>query len=281
MSFRLMSISSTDDPAMISNDGQRRLAHVDLDDCVRRAGRAQLLAEPLARLRLTARARPSRRRRTRSAGSAAAAGRAAALRRSARAFSRTSSTPLVAHHVDAEFDQVADHRLDVAADVADLGELRGLDLEERRLRQLARAAGRSRSCRRRSGRSSGCSWARSPRRAPARSFWRRMRLRSAMATARLAAACPTTYLSSSATICRGVSASVEVCVALGQIDGHALQLFDRRCSRWCRCRCRRRSPSPSRRSPARRDRCCRPAPSRRPARTARPIRSPRCRRRAR
>jgi hypothetical protein len=29
------------------------------------------------------------------------------------------------------------------------------------------------------------------------SFWRRMRLRSAMATARLAALCPTTYLSSS------------------------------------------------------------------------------------
>ncbi len=39
------------------------------------------------------------------------------------------------------------------------------------------------------------------------SFWRRIRLRSAMATARLALCCPTTYLSSSATICRGVSDS--------------------------------------------------------------------------
>src|SRR5262249_13752791 len=34
-----------------------------------------------------------------------------------------------------ELDQVANHRLDVASDVADLGELRGLDLDERRLRQ--------------------------------------------------------------------------------------------------------------------------------------------------
>src|SRR5690606_12770716 len=31
---------------------------------------------------------------------------------------------------DGEVDEVADHRLDVAADVADLGELRGLDLDE-------------------------------------------------------------------------------------------------------------------------------------------------------
>ncbi len=39
------------------------------------------------------------------------------------------------------------------------------------------------------------------------SFCRRMRLRSAIATARFAALCPTTYLSSSATICRGVNSS--------------------------------------------------------------------------
>ena len=39
------------------------------------------------------------------------------------------------------------------------------------------------------------------------SFWRRMRLRRAMATARLASACPTTCLSSSRTISRGVSSS--------------------------------------------------------------------------
>ena len=45
------------------------------------------------------------------------------------------------HHVDGELGQVADHRLDVAADVADLGELRRLDLDERRLRQPRQAAG--------------------------------------------------------------------------------------------------------------------------------------------
>jgi hypothetical protein len=39
------------------------------------------------------------------------------------------------------------------------------------------------------------------------SRWRRIRLRSAIATARLAAAWPTTWRSSSATISRGVSAS--------------------------------------------------------------------------
>ena len=40
------------------------------------------------------------------------------------------------------------------------------------------------------------------------SFWRRMRLRNAMATARLACFWPMTYLSSSTTIWRGVSMSM-------------------------------------------------------------------------
>ena len=44
-------------------------------------------------------------------------------------------------HADAELGQVADHRLDVAADVADLGVLGGLDLQERRLRELGEPAG--------------------------------------------------------------------------------------------------------------------------------------------
>ena len=39
-----------------------------------------------------------------------------------------------------ELDQVADDRLDVATDVPDLGELRRLDLGERRLRELGEAA---------------------------------------------------------------------------------------------------------------------------------------------
>ena len=43
--------------------------------------------------------------------------------------------PLLAHHVHGQLGEVAHHRLDVAADVADLGELRRLHLEERRVRQ--------------------------------------------------------------------------------------------------------------------------------------------------
>ncbi len=43
--------------------------------------------------------------------------------------------PFFLHHVDGELDEVADHRLDIAADVADLGELRRLDLDEGGLRQ--------------------------------------------------------------------------------------------------------------------------------------------------
>ena len=60
---------------------------------------------------------------------------------------------LVLHQLDRDLDQVAHDRLDVAADVADLGELRRLDLEERRLRELAPGGARSRSSRRRSARS--------------------------------------------------------------------------------------------------------------------------------
>ena len=47
---------------------------------------------------------------------------------------------LLAHHDDGGVDQVAHDLLDVAADVADLGELGRLDLEERRLGELGEAA---------------------------------------------------------------------------------------------------------------------------------------------
>ncbi len=46
-----------------------------------------------------------------------------------------------AHHVDGDLDQVADDGFDVAAHVADLGELRGFDLEEGRVGELGEAAG--------------------------------------------------------------------------------------------------------------------------------------------
>src|SRR5690606_15117390 len=49
--------------------------------------------------------------------------------------------PLLADHVDRDVHEVADHGLDVAADVADLGELRCFDLDERRAGEPGEAAG--------------------------------------------------------------------------------------------------------------------------------------------
>ena len=48
--------------------------------------------------------------------------------------------PLLLHHVDGQLDEVAHHGLDVAPHVSDLGELRRLDLDERRLREPREAA---------------------------------------------------------------------------------------------------------------------------------------------
>ena len=48
---------------------------------------------------------------------------------------------LLAQHLQRGVGQIADDRLDVAADVADLGELGRLDLDERRVGQLGQAAG--------------------------------------------------------------------------------------------------------------------------------------------
>ena len=59
------------------------------------------------------------------------------------------------------------------------------------------------------------------------SFWRRVRLRSATATARLAAAWPTTYLSSSSDdFARGHVVECEGLVfgGAGEVDGHAYAL---------------------------------------------------------
>jgi hypothetical protein len=47
---------------------------------------------------------------------------------------------LLADHLDRAVDEIADHPLDIASDVADLGELRRLDLDERRAGQLGQAA---------------------------------------------------------------------------------------------------------------------------------------------
>ncbi len=44
------------------------------------------------------------------------------------------------HHADCRFEEVADHLFDIATDVADLGELGRLDLDEGRIGELGKAA---------------------------------------------------------------------------------------------------------------------------------------------
>ena len=134
MSLRLMSTSSTVGARDDLEGRKRFLADIELDDPVVEPAGAQLLAEALARLVLLI-----------------ARGRGIVIRRD-RAGRRQQHVeeplfgvlgrlgahffePLFADHVDRELDQVAHHRLDVAADVADLGELRGFHLHEGRLRQ--------------------------------------------------------------------------------------------------------------------------------------------------
>ena len=48
--------------------------------------------------------------------------------------------PLFANHVDRDVHQVADHRFDVAADIADFGELAGFHFEKWRIGQLRQPA---------------------------------------------------------------------------------------------------------------------------------------------
>ena len=136
MSLTLMSTSSTDEPAMISKDGNALLAHVDLDRASDRGGR-----RAAARAASRASAAPAR---ASSPACSSQLGRRRQRRqqqieqpllgRLARLLAHFGD-PLLADHVDGDLGQVADHRLDVAADVADLGELRRFDLDERRLRQ--------------------------------------------------------------------------------------------------------------------------------------------------
>ena len=112
-----------------------------------------------------------------------------------------------AHHVDRSFHQIAHHGFDVAAHVAHFGVLRGFHFHERAARQPREPPRDFRLAH--SGRPDhqNILWAGLLRPFPACSFCRRTRLRSATATARFAAFCPTMYLSSSTTISRGVSSS--------------------------------------------------------------------------
>ena len=113
---------------------------------------------------------------------------------------------LLLDHANGHLGQIANHALHVAAVVADLGVLRGLDFEERRADELRQPPG-------------DFSFAHAGRpdhddvlgrdvlRSSSGNCWRRQRLRMATATARLAASWPTMYRSSSWTICRGVNSS--------------------------------------------------------------------------
>jgi hypothetical protein len=93
------------------------------------------------------------------------------------------------HQCDAGLDQVPHHRIDIAADIALLGELRGLDLEERQVRQL-RQASRDLRLPTPVGPIRMMLLGTTSRRASPVSCIRRQRLRSAMATAFFASACP-------------------------------------------------------------------------------------------
>ena len=140
---------------------------LDLDLAVVQRAGAQALAQLHARRRrgpattapvTSARSKPKRIEvgvaRRGSVASSASSTRSSAA---PRALPCTSLRDRSRDHPDGGLEQVAHDRLDVAADVADLGVLRGLDLRERRADQGRRCGGRSPSCRRPSGRSGGCS----------------------------------------------------------------------------------------------------------------------------
>jgi hypothetical protein len=92
--------------------------------------------------------------------------------------------------------------VDVAADIADLGELGRLDLQERRLRQLGQPAG-DLGLAAAGGADHQDVLRHTSSRIASGSCCRRQRLRSAIATARLASFWPTMKRSSSETISRG------------------------------------------------------------------------------
>ena len=102
---------------------------LDLDFLVVELALAQHLAEFLAR-------RPNRSGFMSSKFTSRAGGSSTSSRRSSAASAARSRTLRVSASrvcLIADFDQVADDRVDVAADVADLGELGRLDLDERRI----------------------------------------------------------------------------------------------------------------------------------------------------
>jgi hypothetical protein len=178
--------------------GGRGLRQLQLDLLVVQLAFAQLLAEVLARGAVAAR---------RCAAVGVAGGRDQHVEDAvlgqvlgARAVRLHG---LLALLLDGHLGQVADDGIDVLADVAHLGELGGLDLDERRVRQPRQAA-RDLGLADAGGADHQDVLGRDLGRSFSSTCWRRQRLRSAMATARLASCWPTMWRSSSETISCGV-----------------------------------------------------------------------------
>ena len=102
------------------------LLHVELDHPVGQLAVAQLPAEAVARV---------------LAGRGADQRVEHALLGVELGLGRDLLAQALAGELERDLDQVADDALDVAADIADLGELGGLDLEERRLGEPGEPAG--------------------------------------------------------------------------------------------------------------------------------------------
>ena len=119
MSFMLMSISSIDEPAMISKGRERLLPHRDLDHAPVEGAAAKLLPETLAGARPGLPGGPGRLRVRRGPRADRRRGRQQqvqeALLRVGLRLLADLHAPLLPDHVDRELDQVAHHRLDVAA----------------------------------------------------------------------------------------------------------------------------------------------------------------------
>ncbi len=196
------------------------------------------------------------------------------------AFDRTSSSRSLAHHVDAQLHEVAHHRLDVAADVADFGELARFDLHERRLRQPRQPARDLRLAD--AGRPDHQDVFR-------RDFLGELRRkllpphpvakrdRDRALRGRLADDVLVEFgddLSRRERLGRGLR-------RFGKQNGHLSTILRPRSVGWYRCKSGPQSPSISPRWRARQDPYWPPAPSPPPARTARPIRWRQSHRRAR
>ncbi len=152
MSFMLMPISSTPCGPGDLDGREALLAHLHLDEAAVELAVAQLRAQLLARLLELVVALGARGR----VGVGVRLGRRS-RRSPAEVRWREEEVEdaffgvelglfgdlvdlLLAHHVDGDLGQVADHALHVAADVADLSELRSLDLEEGRVGHAREAA---------------------------------------------------------------------------------------------------------------------------------------------